>query len=236
MLLKVYIPQFMAALFGGLFIFVGILSFGKANFFDHLFIGIIIFTGIICRKNINVVSLLAIILLQIIVQELAWVVLTDSSLLKISLYSIVLILMYSLRFDEIIKWIAPLLLLAIASEIYWYVADYSAPQLNWYLILLISCLITRYMIFSRVEFIDSYFPKQGQSTNLDWIFYKLMGITAFVHALMILEYLIRHILGQDQILLVYYSYPYIIHIVAIFSIWATFHESYKALLPKLLKA
>lgn len=236
MLLRVYLPPFITALFGGLFIAIGILTFGDADTFDRLFVGILIFTLIVCRNNIDIVSLLAIVFLQRIMQELAWTSLNDSEILKELLYSLALVMMYSLRYDPLVKWLTAILVLAIFSEIYWYLSDYPAPQLFWHLILLLSCLITRYMIFSRVDLVQKYLSRQSESTNLDWIFYKLMGTTTLVQAAAIFEYLIRHVLGQSQVLFVYYSYPYIVHGLATFAIWATFHESYKLLLPKLLKA
>jgi hypothetical protein len=236
MLARVYLPPFITALFGGLFIALGIVTFGDADTFDRLFVGVLIFTLIICRNNIDIVSLLAIIFLQRIMQELAWSSLSDGVILKELLYSLAIVMMYTLRYDPLVKWLAAILALTICAEIYWYITDYPAPELYWQIILLLSCLFTRYMIFSRVELVQRYLTRTSQSTNLDWIFYKLIGTTAIVQAAIIFEYLIRHILGLSQVLVVYYSYPYIVHSIATFAIWATFHESYKLLLPKLLKA
>ena len=236
MLLRVYLPPFITALFGGLFIAIGILTFGDADTFDRLFVGILIFTLIICRNNIDIVSLLAIIFLQRMIQELAWASFSDGVVLKELLYSLVIVTMYALRHDPLVKWLSCVIALAVTAEIYWYITEYPAPQLYWHLTLLLSCILTRYMIFSRLELVQKYLTRQSQSTNLDWIFYKLAGTTAIVHVAAIFEYLIRHVLGVSQALIIYYSYPYIVHGIATFAIWATFHESYKLLLPKLLKA
>ena len=236
MFARVYLPPFITALFAGLFIAIGILTFGDADTFDRLFVGVLVFTLIICRHNIDIVSLLAIIFLQRIMQELAWASLSDGEVLKELLYSLVLVTMYALRYDPLVKWLASVVVLAVCAELYWYFTDYPAPQLYWHLTLLLSCMLTRYMIFSRLELVQKYLTRQSQSTNLDWIFYKLAGTTAIVHVAAILEYLIRHILGLSQVLIIYYAYPYIVHGIATFAIWATFHESYKQLLPKLLKA
>ena len=236
MLARVYLPPIIMALFGGLFIAIGIITFGDADTFDRLFVGVLIFTLITCRNNIDIVTLLVIIFLQRIIQELAWATLSDGEVLKELLYSLVFVTMYALRHDPLVKWLGSVIVLALCAEIYWYLTDYPAPQLYWHLTLLISCLLTRYMIFSRLELVQKYLTRQSQSTNLDWIFYKLAGTTAIVHVAAIFEYLIRHVLGMSQVLFIYYSYPYIVHGIATFAIWATFHESYKQLLPKLLKA
>ncbi|KXI27612.1 hypothetical protein [Paraglaciecola hydrolytica] len=236
MFARVYLPPFITALFGGLFIAIGISTFGDADTFDRLFVGILIFTLIICRKNIDIVSLLAIIFIQRISQELAWVGLSDSDVLKELLYCLAIIMIYALRHDPLVKWMAIIIAMAISAEIYWNISDYPAPELFWHLILLLSCLLTRYMIFSRVDLVQRYLTRTSESTNLDWIYYKLFGTTAIVQAAAIFEYLLRHILGLSQVLVIYYAYPYIVHGIATFSIWATFHESYKQLLPRLLKA
>lgn len=235
MLARVYFPQLLMALFGGLFVAVGILTFGNAYIFDRLFIGILIFTAFICRKNINIISLLVIILLQRVIQEFAWLGLNNSIQLKELLYLIALLLFYIFRYDRLVKFIFPILVLLICAEIYWYIIDYPAPQLYWHTVLLLSCLITRHMIFSRLEWVEYLFPNKSQSTNLDWIFYKLLGTTSIILVLSLFEYLIRHVLGLSHFLLIYYSYPYLVHGIATFSIWATFNESYKQLIPKLLK-
>ncbi|WP_340680412.1 hypothetical protein [Paraglaciecola sp.] len=236
MLARVYLPPFITALFGGLFVALGILTFGNAYIFDRLFIGVLIFTALICFKNINIVSLLTIILLQRIIEELAWAGLNDSYVAKELVYLLGLVMIYTFRYDPMVKFATPTLLLTIAAEIYWYVSDYPAPEVYWPVLLLLSNLFTRYMIFSRLEFVERYFPKKSQSTNLDWIIYKLTGTTVIIQSLLLLEYIIRHVFELHQLLVMYHSYPYLVHGIAIFAIWATFNESYKQILPRLLKA
>jgi hypothetical protein len=236
MLARVFLPPLISTLFGGLFIALGIVTFGDPDTFDRLFLGVIIFTLFICRNNIDIISLLAIIFLQRIMEELAWSSLSDGVILKEILYILVIVMMYSLRYDPLVKWVTCILVLAISSEFYWYLTDYDAPQLYWHMFLLLSCLLTRYMIFSRVVMVQRYLRRTSHSTNLDWIFYQLIGITVIVQIAAIFEYLVRHVLGQTEVIIIYDSYPYIVHGIATFAIWVTFHESYKLLTPKLLKA
>ena len=45
MLLSHYLPKILTALFGGLFVSLGIYTFGNALLFDRIFIGVLIFTA-----------------------------------------------------------------------------------------------------------------------------------------------------------------------------------------------
>lgn len=236
MLTRVYLPPFLTALFGGLFVFGGILSFGNSLVFDRLFFAIVLFTAIVCHNNINIVSLLVIILVQRLVEELAWIGLQDAYIVKEMLYCLTLAVIVYLRFDPITKLIRVVLGLVVTAEIYWFLTGYDAPEIYWHVVLINICLFSRYLIFSRLSIVDKLFPGKGKSTNLDWTIYKLLGLTIIVQSAMLLEYLLRHILGLNKVLVIYYAYSYIVHAIAIFSIWATFNESYKQLLPRLLRA
>jgi hypothetical protein len=236
MLARVYLPPFITALFGGLFIALGVLTFGNASLFDGLFIAVLLFAGIVCRKNINIVSLLVIIVIDRLLQELAWFGLSSNDLLKELLYILTLVVLLVVRYDPLVKIIFPIIMLVIGAEIYWYVTDYPAPQLYWYITLLLSCLVTRFMIFSRLDWVEKFFPNKSQSINLDWIFYKLIGTTSIILSAMLLEYLVRHVFNFAQVTVIYYSYPYLVHAIATFSVWATFNESYKQLQLRLIKA
>lgn len=236
MLASVYIRQLLTALFGGLFVACGIMTFGNAYIFDRLFIGILIFTAVICYRNINIVSVLLIILLQRCIEEMAWFGLENAITIKELLYLLAIAVTFYLRFDPIAKCVAAILALVISAEIYWYIVDYPAPEIYWHVTLMISNLFSRYLIFSRLALVDKYFPLKASSTQLDWIIYRLMGTTVIIQSAALLEYLARHILGYSNVLFIYYSYPFLMHAIGMFAIWATFNESYKHLLPRLLKA
>jgi hypothetical protein len=236
MLVRAYLPNFITALFAGLFIAGGILTFGNADVFDRLYFGILIFTAVICRKNINVLSVLIILFAQLSMEELAWLYRSDSYVVKIILYSTVIWFAYYFRYDWVAKAIFYIVILVIFSEVYWYLTDYPPPQFYWHIWIMLSNLLVRYFLFSRVSLLDEYFPGKGMSTNLDWVIYRLSALVIITQIAITLEYLARHILGFSSVLFIYYSYEYIIHGLATFAIWATFHESYKQLLPRLLKA
>lgn len=236
MLIRAYLPKILTALFGGIFVFLGFATFGNAWAFDRIYISLLIFTGIVCRKDINVVSVVIVLVLQLIWENLAWNLLVDENLVKIILYLVALYAIYYFRYDWLTKIVATIVIIAAACELYWYSNNYSAPEIYWYIWLMISNLLIRYLIFCRVSFVDKYYPRKGESINLDWVIYKLNAVLTILQAAMVLEYLSRHLLGLGGILLVYYSYSYIIHIIGTIIIWAIFTESSKRLIPKLLKA
>ena len=236
MLIRAYLPKILTALFGGLFILLGILTFGKGAAFDKLHFGMLIFTWIVCRKDINVVSVVILLLLQLTWESLAWHYLLDGYFVKTILYLIAFGMIYYFRHDWVVKIILPTVVLVTASEIHWYITDYSAPEIYWHIWIMISNLLVRYLIFCRVGIVDKYFPENGLSVNLDWVIYKLSALIIIIQATMVLEYLLRHIVGLSNLLFVYYSYSYLVHGIATIAVWAIFSESFKQLLPKLLKA
>lgn len=65
-----------------IFIAAGIFTFGNALIFDRLFLGIIVFTAILCRRDVNVLSVTAIIFLQHLIEQLAWLYLPSTYLMK----------------------------------------------------------------------------------------------------------------------------------------------------------
>lgn len=236
MLIRAYLPKIMTALFGGLFIAAGILTFGNAAIFDRLFIGILFFTALICRNSVNVLSVLAIILLQRALEELAWSFLTDTYLVKTTLYALGFWLVYYLRHDWVTRILLASLILVSVAEIYWYLNDDLAPQVYWNIGLMIFDVIIRYLIFSRFSFVELWFKGRAISINLDWTIYKLSAIAIIVQCTIVSEYLIRHIFELPNLLVVYAAYPYAMHIIATIAIWATFNESYKQIAPKFLQA
>jgi hypothetical protein len=236
MIIRAYLPQILTTFFGGLFVALGIITFGNAEAFDKLYLLILFFAALLCHKNMNIVSILSIILLQRLTEELAWLYLFDNNIIKLLIYCFGLLAAYYLRHDWLVKVIIPTIVLVIVAEAYWFISDYKSPELYWHIWIMISNLIVRFLIFSRVSLVDHYFPNKGESVNLDWVIYKLSVVVIIIQSAILFEYLIRHILGVSGALYIYLLYPYLIHGLATIAIWATFQESYKQILPKLLKA
>jgi hypothetical protein len=68
MFIRAYLPNFLTALFGVLF---GIATFGNGLAFGRIYIILLIFTGIVCKKDINVLSVIIILVLRMMWDLLA---------------------------------------------------------------------------------------------------------------------------------------------------------------------
>lgn len=236
MILRAYLPKFMTALFGGLFVAASIFTFGNALLFDRLFLGVILFTAILCRKDVNVLSVVAIIFLQHIIEEFAWLYLPSSYMVKGLIYITGFWLVYYFWYDWTSKILLLCLILGVSSETYWFVIEYEPPQTFWYICIIMVCISIRHLVFLRVYLVENYISKKAKSINLDWVLYKINAVIIIAQTTVLIEYYIRHILGFQNALLAYESLAYIIHALSTILIWATFNESYKQFIPKIIKA
>lgn len=238
MLLSHYLPKIITALFGGLFISLGIYTFGNGLLFDRIFLGVLIFTGVICRKNVNVLGVVAIVLCIRMVEELAWIVIESeiSAIVRLCFYSISVLTYFRLRYDPLSRLFFVAISLCLISEAFWFLNDRKSPDLHWYLLMMALAMFTRHLIFSRVSYTEDYFPKKAASINLDFHIFKLNALTCLIELINIFEYVIRNVLGYVEIVYFYYLYPYLMQAISTYLIWRVFHESYRLLLPKLLRA
>jgi hypothetical protein len=236
MLIRAYLPQILAALFGGLFVAAGIFTFGNALLFDRLFLGVIIFTAILCRKDVNVLSVIAIIFLQHVIEEFAWLYLPSSYIFKGVIYFTGFWVIYYFWYDWTSKILLLCLILGVSSEVYWFVIEYDPPQTFWYICIIMICLIIRHLVFLRVNVVENYISKKAKSINLDWVLYKINAIVIVTQTTVLLEYYLRHIFGFQNALFAYQSLAFVIHVLSTVLIWATFKESYKQLFPQFIKA
>ncbi len=238
MILNHYLPKILTALFAGLFIFAGIYTFGEGLLFDRLFICILIFTAVVCRKNINVLGVVVVLLLQRLLEEAAWSIsLLDFQLVvKASFYFLAIFAYWKIKYDQVAKVLLAALIISLCAEFYWLYQSQKAVEIYWYVGILASSLFIRHLIFMRVSFTEDFFPKVAESINLDWQIYKVYSLVAYIQLFMITEYVVRGIFGLNNILIIYKSYPYASQMLSTYIIWVTFNESYKLLLPKLLKA
>lgn len=241
MLIRAYLPQIITALFGGLFVALGIVTFGDAKIFDLLYFGILVFTSIICRKNINVLGVISIIAIHQILSEAAWFTFNNGDLLSpltaaIFFYSIIIFACFKFRHDNISKFLIVSLLFTVATEAYLFIKTGSIAALHWYLVVLTINLLTRHLIFLRVSYTGIYYPNKAKSINLDWQIYKLNALAIIVQTANVTEYSLRKVFGLNDILYVYNLYPYLMQAISTYSIFIIFHESYKLIIPKMLKA
>lgn len=239
MLLSHYLPKILTALFGGLFIFAGVYTFGEPLLFDRLFICILIFTAFVCRKNINVLGVVVILVIQRLVEETAWTIseleFTDAA--KALFYLASIALYWFIKYDKLSRLLLVALVLSLAAEFYWLALSQPAPQVYWYVALLSSYAFVRHLFFMRVTYMQDWFKNRTvESINLDWQIYKLNAFFVLLQFLMVLEYLVRGIFNLPSLLFVWHSYAYISQLCYTYLVWVIFLESYKLVAPKLLRA
>ena len=156
MILRAYLPKIFAALFGGLFVAAGVFTFGNALVFDRLFLGVIVFTAILCRQDVNVLSVIAIIFLQHIIEEFAWLYLPSSYIIKVLVYIFGFWLVYYFWYDWTSKILTLCLILGVSTEVYWFVIEYDPPQTFWYVCIIMICISMRHLVFLRVNLVENY--------------------------------------------------------------------------------
>ena len=219
MLLAHYLPKLITALFGGLFISLGFYTFGNALLFDRIFIGVLIFTGIVCRKNIDVLGVVCILILLRAIDEAGWFIFenTDETVVKIGFYALAVTGCFKLKFDPLSKLMMLCLTISLIAEVYWYVNAIQGKSIHWYVFTFFVALLQRYLIFVRVSYTQDWFKGRGESINLDWHIYKLAAASSFILAGSIIEYSIRNVLGFKQVLVVYTLYPYLMQAISTYT-------------------
>lgn len=223
------------------FIVLGIWSFGNAELFDRAFYACLIFTALINMKDVNILGILIIILFSRTIDELAWQVITNLEwqALRIPIYAILGIVLWFGRHDPTFRYLSIFLwCICVASEIYWYFVGYKAPQLYWYLFTMSLALIVRHLIFLRTTLTVKLGVKSSilnKEIQLDWEVYKVVHVTYIVQLLVLIEFLIRHLLGF-HILVVYKLSPAIMHVLAIYTMYLVFEANYKHMSNKQIVA
>lgn len=237
MLLSHYLPKLITALFGGLFISLGIYTFGNALIFDRIFIGVLVFTAVICRHNIDVLGVVIILVAFTLMDEAGWYLLINGNdlVIRIGFYSIAGLALLKLKHDPLSRLLFFSLLISVCAEAFWFITEKKASSIHWYIYTLFLALLTRYLIFVRVSYTEEWFPGKGESINLDWHIYKLNAVMAAVQTASILEFIVRNVFGYKSVLIVYTIYPYLMQAIATYTIWIIFNESYKLLLPKVIR-
>jgi hypothetical protein len=221
-----YIQRFITLLMSGLVVVAGVFTFGNADIFDRIFITVLILLIVYFYEDKNLASIFAIILFGRLFEEVFWLVLTDQVMFKILVYGICLWLFYILRYDLLAKFALVIVSTTIVAEFYWYYISYEdIPNLTWYILLILQDLAIRHFVFLRPVIFKKWISPII-SLPLDLQIYKIAGIFLILQFSMVTEYFIRHILGVN-LLVVYYSYEYIAHILSVLMLWTTLNYSLK---------
>lgn len=207
MITNYWIEKGISSLLFVLFILLGFLSFGYPLYFDRLFILVLVVLLGTYKVNKDLFSVGVILLLIRFSGEIIFQLSTLPTA-KLLYYLIAAIVMYRLRFDKQVRFLAfPVLFLCILTEIYWVVTGYESPRIHSYIAILAMNCVIRYLLVFRVHLIREKWKTEVSSIKLDYSLYKLSGVYGVVVSLMAIEYIIRHNTPLNP-LYIYDAYSY----------------------------
>lgn len=211
MITQYWLEKGISTLLFFIFIFLGYLSFGYPQYFDRLFLVFLLCLTALYKRNQNIASIAFIVLLVRLVSE--FIRLYQGPYEEFFGYAASCIIIYKFKFDKHISFLLlPLLVIGLASEVYWYFTGYDGPKLGFYVVsIAVNCWL-RYLIMYRAHITRTIPSIELSGISLDYDLYKLTGVFNFVIALMIIEYLVRHLTNLNP-LYVYSVYSYCLHLI-----------------------
>lgn len=193
------------------FAFLAFLSFGYPEYFDPLFTIFFLSLITLYKRKPDIASISFLILIVRLVGEVIF--LYQGPFEEIFGYLISAIIIYKFKFDKQISFLLlPLLVIGIASEIYWNVTGYEGPALAIYAVFIALNCWLRYLLMYRVHLVSSFPKLKLSSITLDFDLYRLIGVSNIIVCAMFVEYLIRHWTPLEP-LLVYQLYTYCLQLV-----------------------
>ena len=221
-----YIQRFVILVMSVAVVLGGFFTFGDAELFDRIFLGLLIALIIYFRDDKNLASIFAIIAIGRVFEELIWLVLSDLNIVKALIYGICMWTFYLIRYDILAKLAMAVTGVVICAEIYWFYTKYeNAPSVIWYVLTALQDLLIRHFVFLRPVIFKKWISPIS-SLPLDLQIYQIAGVFVVVQLIIISEYLARHLLGLDS-LIVYTYYPYVAHILGVSMLWVTLNYSLK---------
>ena len=235
MLLHTSAFTFFKPITAGLLIAGAIYTYGNGILFSQLYLGTLAFIAILCYRDINILGVLALSVIVHLIINIAWLFISDALLNKALIYLMLMITLWLLKEEDHRSYITAILAASLLSELYWFITDYNAPRLHWYCLLINLNMLLRHFLLTRVFITSHFFPKYSQSLHLDFALRNLVLLYIILHELMILEYLLRHLLGWD-ITLIWELSSYLFHGLSTYAIWLIATEGAKIISAKLFIA
>ena len=181
--------------------------------------------AVFCSKDVNILSAVLIIFATRILDEAAYRLLFNPDLLlKIKTYPLLAYLIYRFKGDELVFLAMAIWLLCIGAEIYWLLIAYQAPDIMWSMIGITLNMAFRRALILPLFVVEKLFPNRAKDILIDFIIRQLVGAHIIVCALMIIEYLVRHI-NLASPLYVYNSYAFFSQTIALITLWVLIHQS-----------
>lgn len=129
--------------------------------------------------------------------------------IKIVMYLLVSGVLYYCRDDLLVYRLCfPLSLLTIVSELYWWLIEYPAPAVHFFVFSISLYMFLRYALAVRMFVTIKYLKLPAHFLDIDSSLRKIAKWTIFCYSASLIEYLIRHTtsLSPDYI---YQIAPYI---------------------------
>lgn len=213
------------------FLAAGFYTFGNALKFDRLYIGILLFACWLCRKDWNVLAVIAIIAIERVVEEAAWLSLSNVLAVKLPLYCLCFFLVYKFS-DGLVRSLCLVSLgLVVLSESYWLLVGYAPPEIYWDAYYLCQSLIIRWLFVRRCflmsDLLARHYPGVVRSLDLDYILSHVMMGYVLLSLLQLVEFQLRHTFGLQHIDFVHGAYPFVAHSFSIFILFSIFSHSIK---------
>lgn len=232
MLFSLYGQKILTALFGGLFIALGVYTFDDAVLFDRISIFILLFVAILCRKDVNVLGVVLIFIAGRLLDETAWNIMLASGAYgsKFIFYALAAFIFFFTKYDRFSYCLITALLLSISIDIFTLVKQGTELNIQWYIFQITLVLTQRHCLLYRLPYTESLYPKETRSLHVDWQLYKAEGIAILLLTAMVIEYFIRHIFQLSDFVYIYNAFAHLNSIILIYIIWCIFNQSYKILL------
>ncbi len=219
MITHYWIEKGISALLIVIFTILGAISFGYPLYFDRLFI-VVLFALIASYKINRDLFFVGLILLidRLIEEGIFQLSLFDVT--KPVIYAICLYAIYKFRLvDKYVSHLfAPLIVVSIVAETYWFVIGYDSPSIHYYAALFCLNSFVRHFLVFRVHILNRFSSVKLESNPLDFSLYRVFGVTNIVFTCMLLEYLIRHVTHYEP-LIIYNAYSLLNQTISVITLF-----------------
>jgi hypothetical protein len=188
---------------------------------------LIFICAIWARRDFDVVSALAIVLVAQVVSEVAFHIYSYNIAWVILCYSLAALSIYFCWHDNLSKLMLLAFVAAICLEVFWLVSGYEKkPQVSWYFLIVAINLSQRELITLRPFLLMKKTKYPAKEILLDYLLRITCGFTLMIEFLNITEYLIRHSTNFKPVT-IYHLYPYLTHFVSALIVLAVVIFTYK---------
>ncbi|MCY7297291.1 hypothetical protein [Alteromonas sp. a30] len=214
MVLRPLLQHLTSALLIGLFLALGLLTFGKPFLFDRIFFTSLFIIAFAFRNDVNLLGVTLIIIVERLVEETAYLLIIDSLSLKVVTYLFCIFALFLRRNDSLFYLTLTSLCIMIGAEIYWFINDYRFLNTHWYIFLISLNLFVRKAISSRCFWTLELAPNKNITPlKVDYYVYQLALYFIVINLVTLAEYLARHLFSLNS-LLIYNLYALTNHILA----------------------